>query len=103
MNTLKTTKIWGFQVNLKVRECSRRILDLCKDRDLLRKERTEAKSIRGKIVGVGNTMEGFGDRYSTPSMDMRPDVSGYSRNKKRQNSDEDQPYDPFRPTRKYIK
>jgi len=38
---------------------------LCKDKDKIKKERQEAKKLRTKIVGVGNTMDSYGDKIQT--------------------------------------
>ncbi len=46
-----------------VRETSKRILSLCNNKDKLKKERKKAKSLRGKIVGVGNTMDSYGEKF----------------------------------------
>ena len=49
----------GFQV----RENAKRILEMSKNKELLKKERSKAKKLRGKIVGCGNTMDSYGDKY----------------------------------------
>ena len=46
-----------------IRECSWRILELCKDKEKLKKDRLASKKLRHKIVGVGNTMDSYGDKY----------------------------------------
>ena len=46
-----------------VRECARRILDLSKEKEKLKLERREAKKLRNKIVGAGNTMDSYGDKF----------------------------------------
>ncbi len=38
-------------------------MELCKEKDKLKKERAEAKKLRTKIVGVGNTMDSYGDKF----------------------------------------
>lgn len=43
-----------------IREISKRILELCKDKKKLKIERKKAKELRSKIVGVGNTMDSYG-------------------------------------------
>lgn len=67
MSTRKTSKTVAFQVCSKVRESARRILELCKDKDRIKKERQEAKKLRTKIVGVGNTMDSYGDKFQASS------------------------------------
>jgi hypothetical protein len=49
----------GFQV----RENAKRILEMSKNKELLKKERSKAKKLRNKIVGCGNTMDSYGDKY----------------------------------------
>lgn len=56
-------------MGLSIRESSKRIIELCKDRDRLRKERLEGKKMRSKIVGVGNTMDSYGDKFMSPPLD----------------------------------
>ena len=46
-----------------IRETAKRIIELCQDKELLRQERLKAKKLRGKIVGIGNTMDSYGDKY----------------------------------------
>lgn len=48
---------------MPVRECARRILDLSKEKEKLKLERREAKKLRNKIVGAGNTMDSYGDKF----------------------------------------
>ena len=38
-------------------------MDLCKEKDKIKKERQEAKKLRTKIVGVGNTMDSYGEKF----------------------------------------
>ena len=40
---------------------------MCKDKDRIKKERQEAKKLRTKIVGVGNTMDSYGDKFQNSS------------------------------------
>ena len=96
-------KTSAFQVTLQVRECSRRILDLCKDRELLKKERADAKGIRNKIVGMGNTVDSFGDKYQSPQNMHRSGHVGSHSNIARRTGESQQtiePYDPYRPSRR---
>lgn len=66
-----------------VRESSRRILELCKDKDRIKKERQEAKKLRTKIVGVGNTMDSYGDKFqSAPSDDRGAPMGQYGKPEK---------------------
>jgi len=45
---------------------------LCKDKEKLKKERADAKKLRTKIVGVGNTMDSYGDKFlSAPNENER--------------------------------
>lgn len=44
-------------------EIAKRILELCKNKEKLKNERKKAKELRTKIVGVGNTMDSYGDQY----------------------------------------
>ncbi len=46
-----------------IREISKRILELCKNKDFLKKERSKARKLRSKIVGVGNTSDSYGNKY----------------------------------------
>lgn len=42
-------------------------MDLCGDKQYVKQQREEAKLLRSKIVGVGNTMDSYGERFlSTP-------------------------------------
>jgi len=43
---------------------------LCKEKDKLKKERAEAKKLRTKIVGVGNTMDSYGDKFLSAPGDI---------------------------------
>lgn len=70
MSLTKTMKIMASAVRLSVRECSRRILELCKDKEKLKKERADAKKLRTKIVGVGNTMDSYGDKFLSAPSDL---------------------------------
>lgn len=66
-----------------VRESSRRILELCKDKERIKKERQEAKKLRTKIVGVGNTMDSYGDKFqSAPSDDRGAPMGQYGKPEK---------------------
>lgn len=56
-------------MGLSIRESSKRIIELCKDRDRLKKERLEGKKMRSKIVGVGNTMDSYGDKFMSPPLE----------------------------------
>lgn len=53
-----------------VRESARRILELCKDKEKLKKERADAKKLRTKIVGAGNTMDSYGDKFLSAPNDV---------------------------------
>lgn len=44
-------------------------MELCKDKDKLKKERADAKALRGKIVGVGNTIDSYGDKFLSANTD----------------------------------
>jgi hypothetical protein len=50
-------------LGFSIRETAKRILDLCKNKELLKKERKKAKILKTKIVGVGNTMDSYGDKF----------------------------------------
>lgn len=67
-STRSTTRTTASPVELLgwlilVRECARRILDLSKEKEKLKLERREAKKLRNKIVGAGNTMDSYGDKF----------------------------------------
>lgn len=71
-------------VRLLVRESARRTLELCKDKEKLKKERADAKKLRTKIVGVGNTMDSYGDKFLSAPNDIDakrdgPTKDGFSR------------------------
>ena len=55
----------------EVRECARRILDLSKEKEKLKLERREAKKLRNKIVGAGNTMDSYGDKFMSMKGSLR--------------------------------
>lgn len=48
-------------LGFSIREITKRILELCKNKELLKLERKKAKELRTKIVGVGNTMDSYGE------------------------------------------
>lgn len=50
-------------LGFSIREIAKRILELCKNKEKLKSERKKAKELRTKIVGVGNTMDSYGDQY----------------------------------------
>lgn len=58
------------RVRLSVRESAKRVLELCKDKEKIKKERQEAKKLRTKIVGVGNTMDSYGDQFQNGKNDQ---------------------------------
>lgn len=58
-----------------IRECAKRIVELCKDREKLKKERAEGKRLRSKIVGVGNTVDSYGDKFMPPAFDDDKKIS----------------------------
>lgn len=64
-------------MGLLVRESARRTIELCKDKEKLKKERADAKKLRTKIVGVGNTMDSYGDKFVSMPDDQRKDTNGY--------------------------
>ena len=64
-------------VGLLVRESARRTIELCKDKEKLKKERADAKKLRTKIVGVGNTMDSYGDKFVSKPDDQRKESNGY--------------------------
>lgn len=71
---------------------------------MLKKERADAKNIRNKIVGVGNTVDSFGDKYQGPYENSRPGShnNNYSNYQRRGNEEQQshEPYDPYRPNKK---
>ena len=71
---------------------------------MLKKERADAKNIRNKIVGVGNTVDSFGDKYQSPYENSRPGShnNNYSNYQRRTNEEQQshEPYDPYRPNKK---
>lgn len=94
------------QVSLSVRESARRILELCKDKEKIKKERQEAKKLRTKIVGVGNTMDSYGDKFqSAPNEDRgnpmgqygKPDSDDYGSSSK--TGGQMGSYDPYQSTK----
>lgn len=50
-------------MGLQVRESAKRIIELCRDKQLAKTEREEARKLRGKIVGAGNTMDSYGEKF----------------------------------------
>ena len=44
-------------------EISKWVLDLCNNKEILKKEWKKAKELRNKIVGVGNTMDSYGEKF----------------------------------------
>lgn len=38
-------------------------MNLCDNKKFLKEERIKAKSMRKKIVGAGNTMDSYGDKF----------------------------------------
>ncbi len=62
-------------------------MELCKNKDKLKKERANSRELRGKIVGEGNTMDSFGDKFQS------------NKNKKKKNKSA-QP-NPFKPQPQY--
>lgn len=81
-------------------------MDLCKDKDKIKKERQEAKKLRTKIVGVGNTMDSYGDKFLQSSGDnaqtgngkySKTDKDDYDESKKNQNQVGS--YDPYNSTK----
>ncbi len=83
---------------------------MCKDKEKLKKERAEAKKLRTKIVGVGNTMDSYGDKFlSAPndtegkrdfqSKESYTKPSGYSGQNDKNNGDNVNSigsYDPYK-------
>ena len=68
MNTQLIMKIMDLQVtsiNIIVRECARRIMDMSKEKEKLKIDRREAKKLRNKIVGAGNTMDSYGNKFNS--------------------------------------
>ena len=80
-------------VRLRVRESAKRVLELCKDKEKIKKERQEAKKLRTKIVGVGNTMDSYGDKFQSGKSDQYEETRSGSRNRQK-NSNESEPADP---------
>ena len=68
-STLRISRTAGFRVGLKVRECARRVLDLCKNKDKIKKERQEAKKLRTKIVGVGLPEDNYGEKFQAMAIE----------------------------------
>lgn len=54
---------------------------MCEDKKVLKEERKKAKKMRLKIVGAGNTMESYGDKYLMPPKNKK--TSGQTQNKHR--------------------
>lgn len=54
-------------LGFSIREISKRILDLCKDKKKLKTERQKAKELRDKVIGAGNTMDSYGTQYLNSS------------------------------------
>lgn len=44
-------------------------MELSKDKERLKKERTDAKALRTKIVGAGNTMDSYGEQFVSANND----------------------------------
>lgn len=63
---------------MTVRECARRILELSREKDQLKIKRREAKDLRKKIVGVGNTVDSYGDKFLTIRNTSTSKNSGYN-------------------------
>ena len=85
------------QVISLVRECSRRILELCKNKNHLKDERKEAKRLREKIVGVGSTT--YND-YSMDRNNYRSEQNYSHRMRGREleeKENNDEHYDPYIP------
>lgn len=54
-----------YRVQWLVTESSRRVLAFCNDKELLKKERLAAKKLKRRIVGAGNTIDSYGDKFQT--------------------------------------
>lgn len=63
---------------MAVRECARRILELSREKEQLKIKRREAKDLRKKIVGVGNTEDSYGDKFLTIRNTSTSKSSGYN-------------------------
>jgi protein subunit release factor B len=81
-------------------------LDLCKDKDKIKKERQEAKKLRTKIVGVGNTMDSYGDKFQPASNEKSGSSNGQYEKPDRGDNDNAQrtvnqsgSYDPYNSTK----
>ena len=75
-----------------MREISKRILELCKNKEFLKQERKKAKELRGKIVAVGNTMDSYGDKYIQQNFDNKTDNKS---NEKKEDDSNYTSYDPY--------
>lgn len=59
-------------------------MELSKDKDKLKKERAESKALRSKIVGVGNTIDSYGDKFLSGNTDKND--RNYYENRKFENN-----------------
>lgn len=92
------------RVRSTVRESAKRVLELCKDKEKIKKERQEAKKLRTKIVGVGNTMDSYGDQFQNGKNDQYDKTRSGSRGKESNASYKEYPkqsdsYDPYLSTK----
>ena len=68
-------------------------MELCKDKEKIKKERQEAKKLRTKIVGVGNTMDSYGDKFQSGKTDPYEETRMGSRKRDKDPTDSE-PGDP---------
>lgn len=54
----------GEDKGLYIRETTRNIIKLSEDKKLLKEERNNAKELRKKILGIGNTSDSYKNNYS---------------------------------------
>ena len=66
---------------------------MCKDKEKIKKERQEAKKLRTKIVGVGNTMDSYGDKFQSGKTDPYEETRMGSRKRDKDPTDSE-PGDP---------
>lgn len=54
---------------------------MCEDRNVLKEERKKAKRLRLKIVGVGNTMDSYSEKYLKPPKTLKKKKTTPNRNR----------------------
>lgn len=53
---------------------------MSKDKNKLKQDRKEAKNLRNKIVGAGNTMDSYGDKFNSMKDSASAQVRKYRKN-----------------------